>query len=192
MTALPPRVPSVHEPHPHRWTPDEFRIMGEVGLFGNERVELIDGEIVDMSPINWPHVVAVNKLHAALAILTSDRFWLNMQHPAALADGLPQPDAAVYPGRMADYSDHPTNPVLLVEVADSSLRFDLTRKPPFYARAAVPEYWVIDLVDRLLHVFRSPDAETSTYKSQQKLNPSDRVAPLFAPTASILVADVLP
>lgn len=192
MTALPPRMPIAHPPRPHRWTPKDVRVMSDIGLFCDERVELIDGEILDMSPINWPHVVAVNRLHEVLAFLMNERFWLNMQHPAALADGLPQPDAAVYPGRMADYSDHPTNPVLLVEVADSSLRFDLNRKATVYARAAVPEYWVLDLENRLLHVFRDPDPDKAIYKSVQKLTPTDRVAPLFAPAASILAADVLP
>jgi len=193
MTAMPPRMTDTHEPRPRRWSIEEYDRLGDLGFFRDQRVELIDGEILEMSPVNWPHIVAVKKLDVALTAAFAGIGWTSVQNPVIVPDGEPEPDIAVHPGRLSDYDKKPTDPpVLIVEVSHTNLKHDLKRKPPIYARADVPEYWVLDLEHRLLHVFRTPDASGAKYDLQIQLGPTDRVEPLFASSASMLVADLLP
>jgi Uma2 family endonuclease len=115
-----------------------------------------------------------------------------VQLPIALSeDSEPEPDVAVVKGAIEDYEvQHPTTAVLVVEVADSTLRFDQTRKSVMYAAAGVPEYWVLNLVDRTLDVYRSPQA--SGYPTLQRLGAGDFVSPVTSPAARLPVADLFP
>jgi Uma2 family endonuclease len=126
-------------------------------------------------------------------------FHIRVQAPMALNDyNEPEPDIVVVPGTYRDYMpDHPSTAALVIEVSDTTLRFDLNKKAPIYARAQVPDYWVINLKDRLLHVHRDPTEDPSSasgysYSKVIRLTASDIVSPLFAPAASIPVADLLP
>jgi Uma2 family endonuclease len=121
------------------------------------------------------------------------------QAPIALdADSEPEPDVSVVAGDPRDYGDaHPSRPVLVVEVALSRLRFDRARKGSLYARAGLADYWIVNIPDRRLEVYREPVPDTAArfgwrYGALLTLGPSRRIAPLAVPAAEVLVADLLP
>jgi Uma2 family endonuclease len=193
MTANPPPVP----PRPFRFTREQYYEMGRRGYFDGKRVELIYGEIVEMSPINWPHVVGCRKVAESMERAFAGVAWVGRADPVNLTDSDPQPDVGVFPGKFEDYTDHPTTALLIVEVADTTLAYDTTTKAELYATAGVPEYWVLDVEHRQLHVFRDPatlqkELEATAYQTHLTLSPTDAVSPLAAPNASILVSDLLP
>jgi Uma2 family endonuclease len=197
MTAKPPPVP----PRPFRFTRDQYYEMGRLGYFNGKRVELIYGEIIEMSPINWPHALGVKLVADALAAAFGGGYWVSSQQPFWIPNttpaSLPQPDAVVVPGSPRAYTDHPTVAALLVEVSEATLFYDTTTKAELYATAGVPEYWVLDVDNRQLHVFRDPAALPATlgataYQTHLTLAPTDHVSPLAAPHASIPVSDLLP
>lgn len=201
MTAKPPLrpVPPL-APHPFRFTREQYLEMGRLGFFDRTRVERIRGEIVEMSPINWPHVVGCRKTGVFLERAFVGVAWVSRnEQPLALPDSDPQPDVVVVAGKFEDYSGHPTTALLVVEVSDSTLARDLTEKAQLYAEAAIPEYWVLDVDGRQLHVLRDPgplplpaELATVAYRSQQVLSPADHASPLGAPHVSIPVSDLLP
>lgn len=153
-----------------------------------------------MSPINRRHAVATGLTADALRLAFATAFHINVQQPFSVPGGAagsePQPDVTVVPGAHRDYADHPTVAALLVEVADSSLFFDTTTKAELYATAGVPEYWVLDVDGRQLHVFRGPVAlptglGATAYQTHLVLGEGDAVSPLSA-AAEVRVADLLP
>lgn len=185
----------VPNPRKLRFTRDQYRQLGRLGLLTGRRTELVYGVVYEMSPIGWPHVVAANKTEAILEAVFAGAGWVNTQYPYAADESDPQPDVAVIPGRMEDYTDHPSVSLLIVEVADTTLVRDTTVKLELYASAAVPEYWVLDLGGRRLLVFRDPyqhPAGGHTYRTHLTLGPADSVSPLAAPHASVKVAGLLP
>src|SRR5207237_2296545 len=110
----------------------------------------------------------------------------------------PEPAIAIVPGRRADYRHaHPARPVLIIEVAESSLGFDRVAKGSLYARAGIVDYWIVNLVDRVLEVYRDPGADVTApygwrYMSVERFTPPSAAAPLAAPAAPIPVAALLP
>lgn len=168
--------------------------MVEAGILGPEdRLELIEGEILTMSPQNSPHFTGVQLVSEALreAFRSSDVV-VRVQGPLALGeDSEPEPDVAVVEGAPRDFRDaHPRTALLLVEVADTSLAFDRGRKRRVYARAGFPEYWVLNLIGGTLEVYRDP--EEDDYRSAATLGPGESVRALSAPGAEIAVDDLLP
>ncbi|HSQ54505.1 MAG TPA: Uma2 family endonuclease [Gemmata sp.] len=197
MTAKPPPVPFEH----FRFTREQFYKLGELGFFDGKRVELIYGEVVETSPISWPHSLGVGLVTDALAPLFSIGFWVSVQQPLFIPGTTPgsepQPDVAVIPGSRRGGTDHPTQAALVVEVADTSLSYDTTTKAELYATAGINDCWVLDLTDRQLHVFHDPlplptGLGATAYKTHLTLSPNDRVSPIASPAASILVSDLLP
>jgi Uma2 family endonuclease len=177
----------------HIWTRAEYERIVDAGGFDPEaRLELIDGEIVDMSPQNSRHASAADKVEEALRACFRTGFYVRAQKPLALgAYSEPEPDVAVVPGRPGDYvRSHPGTAVLIVEVSDSSLAIDRGRKCALYARNGIPEYWVLNLPDHRLEVHRQPDGEA--YATRLVLDAEQRVCPLAAPGCEIRVADLLP
>ena len=175
-----------------RWTREEYERLVEQGFFDpEERLELVDGVILEMSPQSGRHATGVLLVHSALAPLFSERFHIRVQMPLALGfDSEPEPDLAVVPGKPLDNPDvHPSTAVVVVEVADSSLARD-REKASLYARAGIPEYWLENLVDWCLEVYREP--KDGTYTSRTVLRAGDNVAPLSRAEALIPVAGVLP
>ena len=180
---------------PHRFTVEEYYRMAEVGILRPAaRVELLDGEVVDLSPITPPHAATVERARDLLAGRTAGRAQVRSQNPVRLgAHSEPQPDLAVVRPR-ADYDaaghPEPAAVLLLVEVADSTLGEDRRRKLPLYARAGVAEVWLLDLQARRLEVYREPGpagyAQTPAYQPQQ------RVAPEALPDVVLHVAELLP
>jgi Uma2 family endonuclease len=193
MTAKPPPVPA----GPFRFTRKQYHQLGDLGFFDGRRVELIFGEIIEMSPINWSHRVGCRKIADALEQAFAGVAWVDRAEPIDLNHSEPQPDVAVFAGRFEDYTDHPTTALLLVEVSDATLSKDLTTKAELYATAGIADYWVLDLNGRQLHVFRDPQPlptglGATAYRKHQILAPTESVTPLAAPTATIRVADLLP
>ena len=195
IPTIPARVDA--EPTPRLWTREEYYRMGELGFFHGQRVELIEGEIMVLSPQNWPHTLTVARVGEALHRALGAGFWVRMQFPLNLSSSDPEPDVSVVGGRIEDYSDHPTTAVLIVEVSESTLAFDRKRKASLYARAGIADYWIVNLVDHQLEVRRDPRPDPSQYyghgyASVTTLVPPAVVQPLAAPQVSLAVADLLP
>jgi Uma2 family endonuclease len=181
-------------PHLHRFTVAEYVRMGEVGIFGeDDRVELIDGVIVEMAPIGPEHASQVTKLQHRLTLLLGDRALVPGQNPIVLDDGsMPEPDVVIARFRADYYQERHPRPediILIIEVADSSVVFDRRSKSLLYARAQVPEYWMFNLPDRAIEVFRSPTE--AGYREVTTLRPGDRLSILLLPEGDLDVADLL-
>jgi Uma2 family endonuclease len=184
----------------HRWSRTEYECLIDEGVFRpGERLELIGGGLVVREPQRASHATAIELALDALREAFGPGWRVRLQLPVALDDeSEPEPDIAVVPGRARDYlSAHPARPVLIVEVADTSLAFDRGEKGSLYARARIADYWIINLVDHILEVYRdpapAPDAAYGCrYGSMVTLRGSDVVFPLAAERARIRVADLLP
>lgn len=187
-------------PQLRRWKRVEYEALVEKGVFGPEdRIELLDGLLVVAEPKSTWHVAAVRLVELALMRAFGDGWDVRTQAPVALDDASePEPDVAVVRGGPRDYLlEHPSEPVLVVEVSLTSLAFDRDHKASLYARAGRPEYWIVNLVDRVLEVRREPAPLSSApygwdYRSVTVLESGDTVTPLAAPGARIAVADLLP
>jgi Uma2 family endonuclease len=204
MTALltpptaPPRLPPPGAPRPYRWTNDDFRRLTDDGYFTDRFVILIDGEFIEMPHPGPPHDMAVSLTLPILQAAFAPGHFVRVQ--TGFVTGLdtnPGPDLCVVPGSPRDYTTHPRVAVLVVEVSDTSLAMDTGAKFHIYAAAGVPEYWVIDVNDPRLLVYRDPVADASAprghrYGTTLTLTPADTVTPVAAPNAFIRVADLLP
>ncbi len=200
MTAMPPKLTAVptlapRPGEPFRFTREQYHEMDRLGYFRDVRVQRIRGEIVVMSAVNWPHVAALRKSRLALEAAFAGIGWVNDRNPLPTPDSDPEPDLTVVPGRFEDYSDHPTSALLVVEISASSLFEDTTTMAEVYATAAAAEFWVVDVVNRRLLVFRDPRPLPPggvAYRSLSELGEADTVSPLAAPSAQLRVADLLP
>src|SRR5262247_2052006 len=146
-----------------RFTRAEYYRMAEVGILGEaDRVELIKGEIIEMSPIGRRHSAFVTNLNQLLVVRLAGRALVAVQGAVALAeDTEPQPDLAVLRRRRVPYKEREAwaeDAVLLIEVADSSLAYDRTTKLRLYAEAGIPEYWVVDCAAESIEIYRTPGA----------------------------------
>jgi len=183
-----------------RWTRKEYRKLDELGILPeDEPVELIDGQLIVAEPKGRPHVTAVALTADALRRAFGAGWYVFQQDPIALDDeSEPEPDVVVVPGGPRDYlADHPARPALIVEVAETSLLFDRHHKGSLYARAGLPDYWLVNLVDRRLEVYRRPATDPAAdfgwrYLDVRALAPGAAVTPLALPDARIAVADLLP
>lgn len=183
-----------------RWTRDEYERLGELGIFGpDEPIELIGGELIVSEPKGSPHETAVGLAEDALRAAFGSGWVVRVGSPIALDDeSEPEPDVAVVPGQRRDYREaHPTRPVLVVEVAETSLALDRDHKGSLYARAGVVDYWIVDLVGRVLEVHRQPMPDPSArfgwrYGSVEVVGLEAAVSPLAVPEGRIAVADLIP
>jgi Uma2 family endonuclease len=182
-----------------RWRRAEYERLVDLGVFVGERLELLDGLLVVQEPQRSPHAATTTHIGQVLASAFGAGWHARLHSPLALDDDSePEPDVAVVAGAPLDDVDaHPSTAALIVEVAESSLRLDRRMKSGLYARAGLPEYWIVNLVDRLLEVHRQPEAaaETAygwTYRSVEILRPPATVSPLRALGARIAVVDLLP
>lgn len=182
---------------PERWrfTVDEYHRMAGAGILGEEdRVELIDGELVRMSPIGDRHAAAVKRSNALFSARLAGRALVGIQDPVELSDRTePQPDLSLLRPRPDFYSGRTPGPgdvLLLVEVADTSLEYDRGLKAGLYARSGIAELWLLDLVEEVLEVCRDPGPRG--YGDRRRFRPGERVASLDFPDLDLDVADVLP
>jgi Uma2 family endonuclease len=137
-----PNDPVDPSPRPFRFTREQYYRMGELGFFDRRHVELIRGEIVVMSPVKEPHVTCVSLSTDVLKTAFGAGHYVRVQAPLNLGTTDPEPDLAVVAGNPRDYSAPPTTALLIVEVADTSLRYDTTTKAEEDATAGVTDYWV--------------------------------------------------
>ena len=177
-----------------RWSREEYDRLVESGVLSpEERVELLEGDIVRMWPQSPGHAGAAINVEEALRQVFRTGYHLRVQMPfLGRDDSEPEPDVTVVRGHQRDYfRAHPSTAVLLVEVSDSTLVYDRRRKGPSYARANVPDYWIVNLVDRVVEVYRDPTPEHG-YQSTQTYRATEAITPLGAPNASVPVDDLLP
>src|SRR5438128_2413775 len=182
-----------------RWKRVEYERLVDLGVFEGDPVELIGGQLIVAEPKGSPHATAVGMANDALRAILPPGWIVRVQDPLALDDeSAPEPDIALVRGSRADYRHaHPARPALAIEVAQSSLSFDRQQKGSLYARAGVQDYWIVNLVDGVLEVYRdaAPDASAPygwRYRSIQTLSPPALVAPLVLPSSPIPVAALLP
>jgi Uma2 family endonuclease len=180
-----------------RFTRLEYDRLIEQGFFDeDERIELLDGQLVVREPQSSRHAVTVDLVREAPQHAFGTGYYVRGHSPVALDDvSEPEPDIAVVRGRLRDYaSQHPASPVLVVEVADSSLGKDRGRKAALYARAGIADYWIVNLNDHVLEVYREPGRTAGRwkYRSVSLLRPRATVAPLAAPKRRLPVASLLP
>jgi hypothetical protein len=177
-----------------RFTREEYHRMGEVGILKpTDRVELIRGEIVEMSPIGRRHYAFVNNLSRLLIMGLADRAFVGVQGPIVLADDTePEPDLAVIRRRIPPYKDreaHTEDALLLIEVAESSLAYDRSTKLRLYAAAGIPEYWIVDCVAESIEIYRTPHA--NGYRDVTRVaDATGTVAPLAFPDVALALTEI--
>jgi len=194
------RTMADYETRTRRFTRAEYERLIDLGVFQpGEDIELIGGELMVAEPQGAPHYTAIRKTAKALEAAFGPGWEVRTEGPIGLDDeSEPEPDVAVVPGAPDDYARaHPSRPALTVEVAESSLALDRQRKGSLYARAGLPDYWVLNLVDRVLEVYREPAPDSAApfgwrYGRSEVFEASARVAPLAAPGSSIPVSQLLP
>lgn len=177
------------QPRPRPFTVDEYVEIVNSGILGDDaRVELIEGQIVEMPPIGDEHMWGVNSLTLELG----DRRWCipHVQNPIRLPDrSMPQPDfVALRPGTPRR-TPQAEDILLVAEVADTSLSHDRQTKGPLYAQAGIPEYWIVDLNGERIEVYRDPSADG--YRSIHLFGRGERLSPAFAPELVIEVDAIL-
>ena len=167
----------------------EYDQLVALGAFQDERIELLEGELVAMSPIGAPHSSAVQKLNRLLVLAFDGRAVVRCQLPfAALELSEPEPDFVVVPS--ADYdTDHPSEAFLIVEVSESSLAMDRGKKLRLYASCGVPEYWVVNLPERCIEVYTQPSP--GAYAKLERYERGQSITLLTFPDVSVSVSDVL-
>lgn len=167
----------------------EYERLVELGCFEDERIELLEGNLVAMSPQRPHHAWVVQRLTMLLVAALTDRAAVRIELPLALSDASePEPDVAVVP--TGDYSRaHPCTALLVVEVADTSLHKDRGIKASLYARGGIPEYWVVNLVDDVIEVHTTPEA--SAYGTVARYGRGDAITLVAFPDLDIAVQDIL-
>ncbi|MBE7507633.1 MAG: Uma2 family endonuclease [Planctomycetia bacterium] len=185
-------------PRARKWSREEYYRMAEAGLFEGQRVQLIDGDILEMSPQGYRHAQGIGLVQASVQRVFSADVWIRVQLPLTCPDGSePEPDIAVVRGSPRDYPQHPTTALLVVEVSDASSELDLGKKTSLYASTGIDDYWVVDMVENCVHIFRKPvkdlEADFGVRYSESQQHSADAViSPLAKPDAIIMVADLLP
>lgn len=163
-------------------------------LRSDERVELLDGQLIKMAAKGTAHSSATTRTGKLFERCLAEQAWVRLQEPIQLNDySEPEPDIAVVQLNALDYADHhPTiaETYLVIEVADTTLKRDCGFKAKIYAQAGVADYWVLDVVERQLHVFREPTLEG--YQSHSILAAAATIAPLCFPASKLRINEMLP
>lgn len=183
-----------------QWTVEDFQRASDLGVFGSDvKLELIAGEIIRKMTQKEAHAWAIRAMEEALRRIYATGHDTRVQLPLILTpQDKPEPDVAVVSGSFHDYKrTHPTTAALVVEVSDTTLKMDQTGKAAAYARAGIPEYWIVNLNERVLEVHRHPASMPGQplghgYKSLTRYLDTDTVAPIDFPDALIAVASLLP
>ena len=181
-------------PAPNRYTSERFfALVDDALLHPEDRVELLEGVIVSMSPSNPRHASAITRVHDALGKAFGPGHVVRVQQPfVAEPESVPEPDVAVVPGGHADYDEaHPTRALLVVEVADTSLVQDRLTKSRVYAAAGVPEFWIVNLRDGVVEVPRGPDPAARCYGERRVLARGERIEVAAVTGARVAVDDLL-
>ncbi|MDY3557077.1 Uma2 family endonuclease [Gemmata sp. JC717] len=190
LPAAPRRTP------PHRWTVPEFHRLCSLGMFAGRRPVLLNGVILEQGPMDSPHGNGVERTDTVVRGAFGAGWRFRVQLPLVLSLHTdPMPDIAVVAGALAGNPGHPTA-ALVIEVADTTFDTDTTEKAELYATAGIADYWVLDVDNRELHVFRDPRPSVSlgvtAYYTHSVLKPGDTISPLAVPGVAVRVADLLP
>jgi Uma2 family endonuclease len=182
-----------------RWGRVEYERLVDRGVFEGEPLELIGGQLMVAEPKGSEHAAAVDMAYVALLSAVPPGWTVRGQNPLALDDeSAPEPDVAVVRGSLADFRHgHPTRPTLVIEVAESSLQFDRVTKGSLYARAEIVDYWIVNLIDRVVEVYRDPGPDLTApfgwrYTAITRVRPPDSMTPLGVPAAPVTAAALLP
>jgi Uma2 family endonuclease len=182
-----------------RWQRAEYEWLIGLGAFYGEPLELIGGQLLVAEPQGASHASAISRADYALRAIVPGGWIVRIQSPVSLDDeSEPEPDLVVVPERPGDHRDwHPAHPALVMEVAESSLDFDRMLKGSLYARAAVSDYWILNLVERVVEVYRDAGPDASAvfgwrYRSVTRLAAPATIAPLAWSGARNALADLLP
>ena len=187
-------------PRQHRWSREQYERLIDHGILDeDDPVELLDGLLLVREPQHSPHRTAILLAAKALERAFGEGWFVQTQSPIVLgARSMPEPDVCVVRGSPRDYATaHPTRPALIVEVAQSGLRLARGRKAVVYARAGIADYWIVNLVDRVLEVYREPARPGPArrrwgYAAVEILDVSARVTPLAGLANAVSVADLFP
>ena len=190
-------LPSISRPPAAlRWTGEEFDRAMQGGLFDAKRVELMNGVILEMPPMNDPHAQAVRLAnYALLPIFPPNVATISIQSPMRLGESRPMPDVVVVAGTPRAVAHHPTSALLVIEISDSSLDYDRGDKARLYAAHNIPDYWIINLNARTIEVRRNPmgaEVNDPQYGELRVYSAAESLAPLAAPQAVLKVSDLLP
>src|SRR6188768_2361630 len=167
----------------------EYDQLVKLGAFQNERIELLEGALIAMSPIGTAHCFSVRKLTELLVLALHGRATVSCQMPfAALEFSEPEPDFSILP--LGDYdTDHPSEAYLIIEVSESSLALDRGKKLRLYASCGVPEYWVVNIPETCIEVYTEPSA--GAYAKCERYERGQAIRLLAFPEVSLAVSDVL-
>ena len=182
------------EPTPRRFSVDEYYAMAEAGILArDERVELIDGEIITMSPIGNLHGAGVDRATNLIVPLVTGCAIVRVQAHVRLADDCqPEPDLSLLSYRDDFYSEEapgPSDVLLLIEVADSSPSYDRNRKLPLYARHDIPEVWIENIPDRVIEAHRNP--VNGEYTQTRTYRPGETITPQAFPDLELPVSQLM-
>lgn len=187
------------EPQVHLWTRAEYYEIAKTRLFEGKRVELIEGQIFEMSPMGSLHATAVALVAKTLERVFEQAHFIRWQMPLTVGElSEPEPDIAVIAGDIRDYKDtHPTTAVLIVEIAETSLEYDRTHKASLYAKAGITDYWIVNVIDRQVEIYRGPVSDSGfpygfSYAELKISTELDSITPLAKPGTTIPVTDLLP
>lgn len=177
----------------HLLTVDDYHKMGEAGILGeDDRVELVERELIDMAPIGSEHAGQVIQLNALLSVLLAGRALLSPQNPVRLGEySEPQPDIMILRLRGDFYRTahpQPEDVLLLIEVADATIHYDRNMKIPLYARHGIPEVWLIDLQKKNVEIYRQPSGDG--YRQILRPAKDERISLSLLPDVSMLIADL--
>ncbi len=185
-------------PQQRLWTRDEYYQMADLGFFQGQKAELLEGIVMVMSPQKFPHYVTIDIVSDALKALFGSAAWVRSQAPMSFGSvSEPEPDVSVVPGRRQDYTDHPSSALLIVEVSETTLSYDRTRKASLYARMGVPDYWIVNLVNLQVEVYRTPVADAKEFYGFRYADVAikrggDALSPLAQAQAVLTAAALLP
>lgn len=196
QTAAPASPAEAQPPHPKHWTKKEYNSLVNQGVFQNQRLYLFRGELLEMAPMGNQHAVCVMKSTSVLFnLFPSKQYFVRVQLPFdPPGQSVPEPDLAVCTHQQAFVQPHPKTAALVIEVSDTSIAHDRD-KALEYAAAGVPEYWIIDLADRCVEIYRNPVPDRSAplgfrYPPPALAKDDQTISSLAG--ASLKVADLLP
>jgi Uma2 family endonuclease len=189
----------VAEPQIHRWKKEEYYKMAEIGLFEGFRAELIEGQIIEMSPMGSLHATAVTIINKVLEEIFKEGYFSRIQMPIdAGLESEPEPDIAIISGNIRDFKNsHPNKAELIVEVADTSLEYDRKTKGSIYAKIGIKDYWIFNVKDQQFEVYRGPVEDKSRiygfgYSNLIIYKQGEFISALAKPEISIPITDLLP
>jgi Uma2 family endonuclease len=182
-----------------RWGRAEYERLVGLGLFHGEPIELIRGQLMVAEPQGAYHATVIGAAEDTLRAVLPPGWIVRTQMPLALGeDSEPEPDIVLVRGTRTDYRErHPGRPALAIEVAESSLAFDREDKGSLYARTGIEDYWIVNLIERVVEVYREPRPDPTAphgwrYGAMERLAPPAVLTPLALPGARIAVRDLLP